>query len=173
MADTFVDAQTGSSYNFFHSLNLVATLPKETIDTLKQDLFSDAFPGFGTNADSNNVIGECWYATAENDSAHIIAAVWISHQFVAGVNQSVNLMYNVFTHSAHRRRGIMNALLKYVLSQWDQRYSTMPPPLYLLVWTSNTPAITLYSKHGFEILGEMMHFSTLSKKDESALVMVR
>ncbi len=62
-------------------------------------------------------------------------------------------------HPQHQRKGYAQALLSFVLTQFDS--------LTLEVRVSNLPAITLYQKIGFEIVGQRSQYY----QDEDAWVM--
>jgi ribosomal-protein-alanine N-acetyltransferase len=73
---------------------------------------------------------------------------------------------NVAVHPEFRRKGLGEAALKLVLDQVKERGATF---VTLEVRPSNTPALALYKKYGFEILGVRKDYYT--HPDEDAYVM--
>ena len=73
---------------------------------------------------------------------------------------------NVAVDPEFRRKGLGDAALKLVLDQVKERGATF---VTLEVRPSNVPALTLYKKYGFEILGVRKDYYT--HPDEDAYVM--
>lgn len=74
---------------------------------------------------------------------------------------------NIATHPDHRRRGYAAAVLGKLL---DEARARGLATVSLEVRESNTPAISLYTRFGFEIAGRRNNFYTAPR--EHALVMV-
>jgi len=73
---------------------------------------------------------------------------------------------NVAVHPDFRGRGVGEALMRHVIDKVRESGATF---VTLEVRVSNTPAVTLYKKLGFEILGERKNYYT--HPDEDAYMM--
>lgn len=76
-------------------------------------------------------------------------------------------VYSISTHERYRRRGIGGELVKRLVEGAGGRGL----PITLHVRASNTPAIKLYTKHGFSILNTTPNY--YSDPPEDALFMIR
>ena len=74
---------------------------------------------------------------------------------------------NIATHPDHRRKGYAAAVLQCLLDEARARGLAV---LSLEVRESNAPAIALYTRFGFEVVGKRANFYTAPR--ENALVMV-
>ena len=97
------------------------------------------------------------------------------HEFIAAVDDGrvlgyVGLMYvldegyisNVAVHPAARRQGIGDALIDALAAKAEELELAF---LTLEVRESNTPAIALYSKHGFHPVGKRKNYYDAPKED--------
>lgn len=161
-----------SGVSLHYASDLYAVLTTEEVDVLNKDLSFDAFPGFGIDAASNDIGGACWFAR-EIATTRIIAALWISPSFIPGIDEIGNLLFNVFTHSSFRRRGIMNQLLKKALDERKQMRDEDEDDdvLYLAAWENNVGAIDLYNKHGFTLHMNILYPNVATGKPERAVIM--
>ena len=99
----------------------------------------------------------------------------VQHEFIAAVDDGrvlgyVGLMYvldegyisNVAVHPAARRQGIGDALIDALAAKAEELELAF---LTLEVRESNTPAIALYSKHGFHPVGKRKNYYDAPKED--------
>ena len=77
-------------------------------------------------------------------------------------------LYQIATNPEKRGRGIADALMKEGISWSKERNAES---IFLEVRVSNTPAIALYEKHGFENIGIRKKYYT--EPVEDAVIMVR
>lgn len=79
-------------------------------------------------------------------------------------------LLNIATHTAYRRRGLAQSLLRHALDELRRRGVT---EVFLEVRVSNTGAIALYRKLGFADVGRRQNYYPAHDGREDALVMRR
>jgi len=101
----------------------------------------------------------CIFLVAANDDGAVMGYIGLMFVLDEGY------ISNVAVSPGFRRQGVADALIKELIERTKKRLAF----LTLEVRESNTPAIKLYSKHGFELVGKRKNY--YEKPKEAALLM--
>lgn len=127
------------------------------IAQLEKLCFSDPWSENSVASELNNPLS-LWLTALEEDTV----VGYIGSQSVLGESD----MMNVAVHPDHRRRGIAERLIKELVKALKDRGNHC---LTLEVRASNTPAIALYEKLGFQEVGRRPNYYRNPK--EEALIL--
>lgn len=123
------------------------------IAQLERLCFSDPWSENSVASELNNPLS-LWLTALEEDTV----VGYIGSQSVLGESD----MMNVAVHPDHRRRGIARKLIEELVEALKQRGNHS---LTLEVRASNTPAIALYEKLGFQEAGRRRNYYRNPKED--------
>lgn len=122
--------------------------------------FSDLF----VEPEDVDIDGEMYYLTNASNEDELVAVLLLDRHWKVGADQpealrrlnGSTLLFNVCTAEEHRGHGHMKALMQHVLArlQEDDSATDDRQPVVLMVSQTNVPALTLYRKFGFQVIGQ-------------------